>query len=828
MGHWGIEMDFDVFLCHNSQDKDAVKEIGQRLRDAGLNPWLDEWELRPGLTWQDALEEQIETIRTAAIFVGPDGFGPWQKTELRAFISEFVDRGCPVIPLILAGCEKPPKLPIFLKAFTWVDFRKQEPDPFECLVWGITGKKPDPASAIPAPKKVALPLNNLPFGSLGDLFKGREDQLADLESKLGPNNPTALVQAKTLSGLGGVGKTRLAIEFAYRYADRYTAIFFVNADGEAELRRNFAGLAERDVLDLKIPPGTSEDAILKEVKVALRDRPDWLLIFDNVDSIEAQKAVRRFLPLPGGQVVITTRLQLWPREVLQLEVDKLDAEAARDYLLKATEKRHRRTDDESSAEELAERLDCLPLALELMAAYLNQNHRSFREVLANWETEEGKLVDWYDETITEYPRSLAKAWSLSFQQLDAGARALLNLLAHLAPEPIAQQMLEESKEILREAAGAELDLDAALVDLERYSLLTREREGEKKTLTLHRLVQAVARGRIPAEERAVWAERAVRLVHGFSPAGPADVRSWPVWDPLRPHAARVIEFAEKAGIGQSATALMNQLAVLLWAKALHAEAEPLMRRALEIDEASLGKDHPKVAIRLNNLAQVLQATNRLAEAEPLVRRALEIDEASFGQDHSNVARHLNSLATLLQATNRLAEAEPLMRRALEIDEASFGKDHPDVAIDLNNLALLLQATNRLAEAEPLMRRALEIDEASFGKDHPSVARDLNNLATLLKATNRLAEAEPLLRRSLEIDEASFGKDHPNVARVLNNLANLLQATNRLAEAEPLMRRALTIFEASLGSDHPWTAISRENLAILLAELTPASGDLEAD
>ena len=122
---------------------------------------------------------------------------------------------------------------------------------------------------------------------------------------------------------------------------------------------------------------------------------------------------------------------------------------------------------------------------------------------------------------------------------------------------------------------------------------------------------------------------------------------------------------------------------------------------------SFGTDHPDVASDLNNLAQLLKATNRLAEAEPLMRRALAIDEASFGTDHPNVASDLNNLAQLLQATNRLAEAEPLMRRALAIDEPSFGKDHPRVAIRLNNLAQLLKATNRLAEAEPLDRRGLK-------------------------------------------------------------------------------------------------------------------------
>ena len=230
------------------------------------------------------------------------------------------------------------------------------------------------------------------------------------------------------------------------------------------------------------------------------------------------------------------------------------------------------------------------------------------------------------------------------------------------------------------------------------------------------------------------------------------------------------------------------------------ESETQQREALA--EAKGHANAKLVAVALNNLGQLLQATNRLGEAEPLMRRALEIDEASFGKQHPAVASGLNNLAGLLQATNRLGEAEPLMRRALEIDEASFGGQHPAVAIRLNNLAALLQATNRLGEAEPLMRRALEIDEASFGKQHPTVAIRLNNLGQLLQATNRLGEAEPLMRRALEIDEASFGGQHPAVAIRLNNLAALLQATNRLGEAEPLMRRALEIDEASFGGQHP--------------------------
>ena len=247
---------------------------------------------------------------------------------------------------------------------------------------------------------------------------------------------------------------------------------------------------------------------------------------------------------------------------------------------------------------------------------------------------------------------------------------------------------------------------------------------------------------------------------------------------------------------------LNNLAQLLQATNRLSEAEPLMRRALAIDEKSFGPDHPKVAIRLNNLAALLWTTNRLSEAEPLMRRALAIDEKSFGPDHPNVAIRLNNLAPLLQATNRLSEAEPLMRRALAIDEKSFGPDHLNVARDLNNLAQLLKATNRLSEAEPLMRRVIAIFEKSLGPGHPNVAIGLNNLALLLKATNRLAEAEPLMRRALAIDEQSFGPGHPDVAGVLNDLAALLQDQGRWPEAIALYKKAKPIMTGAPAGSEP--------------------------
>ncbi|MFC5861960.1 toll/interleukin-1 receptor domain-containing protein [Acidicapsa dinghuensis] len=134
---------FDVFLCHNSADKPAVRRIGEELKQRGILPWLDVEELPPGVPWMPLLEQQIHQIRAAAVCVGSAGIGPWQEQEIMGFLRAFVKRGVPVIPVVLADAMMTPELPVFLSSMTWVDFRRVDLDPMERLVWGITGKRPD-------------------------------------------------------------------------------------------------------------------------------------------------------------------------------------------------------------------------------------------------------------------------------------------------------------------------------------------------------------------------------------------------------------------------------------------------------------------------------------------------------------------------------------------------------------------------------------------------------------------------------------------------------------------------------------------------------------
>ncbi|HEV3258887.1 MAG TPA: tetratricopeptide repeat protein [Gemmataceae bacterium] len=670
----------------------------------------------------------------------------------------------------------------------------------------------------------------LPYPSMGTLFKGRDAFLAHLRACLAravEGRATAIV-GKALHGLGGVGKTRLAVEYAWQHQDDYSALLFVPAETPQDLRRNLTALTGPLVLDLPENAVPEEEVRLAAALRWLREHPGWFLIVDNVDTPEAAAAAEEMLArLHGGQVLLTTRLTEWSGCVEPLELDVLKAGDAAAFFLERTQRRRRQLPtDDADAAELARELDGLALALEQAGAFVAQRRVSLAEYLRDWLAHAPAVQEWHDARLMKYPRSVAVTWQTTMQHLGLVEMALLRLLAWFAPEPVPLFVLEGDKaETLWREALALLGQESpalvaasgairdALAMLANYSMVGWDAEGQ--TVTVHRVVQEILRTRLPVATQQAWLTLSLRLLDIARPGHPTDVRTWPRWNALRPHVALAAARGDALGIAEPTARLMNELGLLLAEKALHGEAEPLMRRALAIDERSLGDDHPNLPTDLNNVACLLQATNRLAEAEPLYRRALAIDERRLGPDHPNLAVWLNNLAGLLQLTNRLAEAEPLYRRALGIDERGFGRDHPKVAIRLNNLAQLLQATNRLAEAEPLMRRAVGINERSFGPEHPHVATDLNNLALLLQATSRLAEAEPLLCRAVDILEKSLGADHPNVATTLNNLAGLLQATSRLAQAEPLYRRALAIDERSFGPEHSNVARDLNNLAGLL-------------
>lgn len=397
----------------------------------------------------------------------------------------------------------------------------------------------------PSPRKPV----NLPYTSIGTLFKGRDAFLKALREKLGaaPGRAVGVVAHQVIHGLGGVGKTRLAIEYAWQNEADYTALLFVLADTPANLRRTLAELVGPLVLDLKEVQDVKEEEPRFAAAVRwLESHPGWFLILDNVDTEEAAREAMALLPrLQRGHVVITSRLSKWRREVQPLELDVLDVGPAREFLLEKTAADRLPTaTDDADARSLAEALDGLALALEQAGAYINEQRCSLAEYLDRWRKQEEDVLEWSDDLLMTYPRSVAVTWETTWAQLSPAARVLLEILSWFAPDPIPQWVLdgEPTRPIATRALGASPGL--AVADLEKYSMLKRHVRVDGWGLLVHRLVQELTRLRLGADGRRPRLEHALELADAVAVGDPQDVRTWPVWDALAPHLRVLVAHAD--------------------------------------------------------------------------------------------------------------------------------------------------------------------------------------------------------------------------------------------------------------------------------------------
>jgi tetratricopeptide (TPR) repeat protein len=666
-------------------------------------------------------------------------------------------------------------------------------------------------------------------------FVGRVAELRQLRNHFaGPGTRGVLI---AVHGLGGVGKTALALQYAHAHAHEYGGgRWQVRCEGLTNLRAALAALAPDLRVDFSAAVERDVELQFRRILAELRELARThephrcLLVLENVDRADLldPAQTQRLDADDGLHILVTT--QLGERDLFGPQKDRaflpldelLEPDALSLIEQYQPEGRFRDEAERQAALQIVRLLGGFTLPVELAAVYLSYYHSqvSCAAYLERLRTEELERLD--DSTTDPQIRvrhgetRLSVTLMPTLERLSEPEQLALDYAALLPPDCVSWEWLEvlvgdQFDEFAQAVPDGYLDPWASLHDhLLSLRLLTPAAGPEEARI--HRMVQAAVRSRPGFRHDRL---RARLIGYGLEQCrvleqARHDPEALRGLKPLTAWALLLIEQDPAKGVF-----LQSALGRLLLDLAHFREAEPLLAHALRVSEELFGPFDLKVASPLNDLAVLFSTTNRLSEAELLYRRALAITKKELGPDHPTFATALNNLAELLGATNRLDEAEPLFRRALAIHEASYGPDHPTVAIALNNLAELLGATNRPGEAEPLYRRALAIDEQSYGPDHPTVARVLNNLAELLGATNRPGEAEPLYRRALAIDEQSYGPDHLTVAIRLNNLAGLLRATNRLGEAEPLYRRALAIHEASYGPDHPNVARALNNLAGLL-------------
>jgi len=633
-----------------------------------------------------------------------------------------------------------------------------------------------------------------------DYFTGRSQLLQDLHAELTRTGLAAI------AGLGGIGKTQTAVEYAYRHFPvDYDWVFWVKAETELSAVTDLATIGRS--LDLA---GATLDELAMQMRQWLETHDRWLLIFDNADQPELLKSVlpRRH----AGRILLTSRARRFVSVGIRapLEMGKLSLKESIVFLGDRTQRLELDATELAAVEALARELDGLPLALEQAGAYIDQMQVRFAVYLSHYRQQRVALLERQMPETGDYPASVAKTWGLNFEEV--GRRSplavqILQVSAVLAADDIPEAMLQQSQLGL---GADELTLAEGLAALANFSLIQRK-EG---FYNIHRMVQEVVWQGLAAEVRQDWLERAIATLNAVFPDA-TKFENWQVCGLLVPHVQAITARLEVNPVDAPEVALLlNEAGYHLDDQGRYSEVEPLYVRSLSIRERQLGADHPHVATSLNNLAALYRIQGRYSDAEPLYARALSILEQQLGADHPHVASSLNNLALLYDVQGRHSEAESLYARSLSIRERQLGADHPHVATILNNLAELYRTQGRYSEAEPLYGRSLSISERQLGTDHPHVATILNNLAELYRTQGRYREAEPLYRRSLSISERQLGTDHPDVAQSLDNLALLYRTQGRYREAEPLLERSLSIKEQHLVADHPDVAQGLNNLALL--------------
>ncbi|HJT55542.1 MAG TPA: FxSxx-COOH system tetratricopeptide repeat protein [Ktedonobacteraceae bacterium] len=661
------------------------------------------------------------------------------------------------------------------------------------------------------------------------LFTGREKLLEFLQKKLTTKRAAALTQAQAISGLGGIGKTQVAVEYAYRYQDKYQAVLWVTAATRETIITDFGKLAA--LLHLSERYGAKTDIVVAAVKEWFISHTNWLLILDNVDELEI---IHEFLPTEiRGHVLITTRIQATGAVATAIPVDKMSSAEGISLLLKrakllSTDKPVSKF-DRAVAKSIVQELDGLPLALDQAGAYVEETGCSLSDYLALYRHRRMALLSRRGRSSLDYPHTVASTWSLSFQkveQADPAAADLLRLCAFLDPDAIPETIVTEGAgelgSVLGPVASDPLLLNEAIRVLRRYSLV--KRDPEEKILNLHRLVQVVLKDGLSEEMQRLWAERAVRAVNAVFPQDASQFAQL---------AQRYLSQVEICtGLIEQyhlwfpeAARLLNEAGWFLRESAQYVQAEQLLRLSLTIYEQTLGPEHRVIADNLNRLGLLFHSQGRFSEAEPLYQRAHNIREKVLGPEHFGTAIGLNNFGEFYRAQGRYSEAEPLYQRSLTIREKVLGPDARQTAIVIHNLARNSYAQGKYDKAEALYQRAQRIYEQSLQAEDRELPAVLDHLALLYYARKQYDKAEPLMQRAVDIREKVLGTRHPHFAQSLCGLAKIHAAQGRYTEAEPLMQEALAICEIMHGSNHHSTLFMMENLAELY-RLQGRSSDAE--
>jgi hypothetical protein len=633
---------------------------------------------------------------------------------------------------------------------------------------------------------------------------GREELLAGLDTRLAGGDGTG-PQTVALSGLGGTGKTSVALECAYRHLAEVGVAWQFAAEDATVLAAGFNELAAQ--LGAQGTAGARDPVASVHAVLAMFATP-WLLIFDNAADLAA---VAAFLPPAGpGRVLITSQNPNWPHDQA-MHVPLLGAEVAADLLVSRAN-----DPDRQSAQDLAGELGGLPLALEQAAAYVHtaQGTLTLAEYLVLFRQRRAELLGRGEPT--GYDKTVATTWRLAFEDLAQaapGAAGLLRLLAFCAPEAIPLRLLLQPREVAGQF-GEEvqpmlvplledpLAAGDAIAALRRYSLVTPAGGG---SVSVHRLVQAVTADQMPAELSSQWRQAAAALIGAAIPAHTELPHTWSACAALLPHVQAALSLTSNG---------MWRIATYLGCSGSYLAAQDLCQQIADTygEGDDYGPEHPDTLAARAGLANWTGAAGDAVAARQQYATLLLIREQVLGPEHPDTLTGRADLARWTGEAGYAAGARNQFAALLPVEERVLGPEDPQTLAVRGNLAYWTGAAGDAAGARNQFAALLPIRERVLGTEHPATLTASANLARWTGEAGDAAGARDQFAVLLAVRERVLGPEHPDTLTDRANLAHYTGTAGDAAGARDQYAELLPIEERVLGPEHPETLVARANLA----------------
>jgi serine/threonine protein kinase/tetratricopeptide (TPR) repeat protein len=637
-------------------------------------------------------------------------------------------------------------------------------------------------------------------------FTGRELVLKSLHD--GFCSQKKVIQTQALSGLGGIGKTQIAIEYVYRYPSEYRYIFWVRGETREKMRSDFASLAS--ILELK--EQHEQQLIIEAVRSWMRKNSHWLLIIDNIEDL---KHARTILPsIARGHILLTTRTQTTGNIARHIDLEKMTPEEGSQFLLRRTKivtqdasKEDASTADFQSAKDIHEVLDGLPLALDQAGAYIEESGCNLSNYLNRYQACRSKLLGLRGDFEFDHPMSVKGTFSYSLEKIkkiSPAAVELLRFCAFLDSEDIPEELIihgaAELGSILQPVASDPFLLDETLAILRKFSFVYRN--SNTNTLSIHRLVQAVLQDSMNEKTRRLWVERTIRAINLALP----DIRDFSMWQQCRqymPHVQNSVSLIEEWKIvSPEAARILEQTGIYLQIQAHYTQAFAHFERASDM-HTLLAETEPALSIASSMyLFKHYYNLGRYCQAEKIIMEALRLVEQMPDPEPLAKAMCLEAIAYLCYQQGKYSQSEDYFLKALIIYQVCVGLQHPLVVCTYCGLGNVNLALARYNLAESFYQDALNIWQQMPKPQHPLMCASLNGLAELSIARGKYGQAEVYLQQERTHIEQTLQPLHPTLAHNLNDRALLCIAEGKYHQVEPLLDESLNIMKQVIDTRHP--------------------------